>query len=122
MTEKTYIVSNLSKKVRVKTKIEVAKTKLEQTRGLMFRNKIVPMLFVFPKEGNYPIHSFFVPDKFDAVYLSKSLQVQEIFRAIPPNTWLVVPSKKSKFLLELPCELSLRLKIEVADILGLEEC
>ncbi|MEM4348452.1 MAG: DUF192 domain-containing protein [Candidatus Anstonellaceae archaeon] len=118
----TYIVSNLSKKIHLKMKMEVAKTRLQQMRGLMFRKEIIPMLFIFESEGKHPIHSFFVPACFDAIYLSKEFVVREIFRRIQPNTLLICPSENAKFLLELPCKLSSRLKIEVGDVLRLEEC
>ena len=86
-------------------------------RGLMFRDEIVPILFVFGAPGIFPIHSYFVRKEFDAVYLAADGTVTEIFRKIPPNTALVKPKRISNFLLELPVEMTDMLCIEAGDVL-----
>lgn len=95
--------------------MEIADTEMERMRGLMFRKKIVPILFVFGYEGIFPIHSYFVVDIFDAIYVAKDGTVNEIYRRIPPSTALVKPKKNSTYLLELPCDMTDRLKIEEGD-------
>ncbi len=110
-----HLLSNLSKKKSEKIRMETADTAFERMRGLMFREKIIPILFVFDSDGIYPIHSNFVKAPFDAVYLSSDGEALEIFRRIPPNTSLVMPKKKARYLLELPMELTDRLKIEEGD-------
>lgn len=93
--------------------LEVADTPLSRMRGLMFRDKIVPILFKFDSSGKWAIHSNFVKAEFDAVYLSSDGTVVEMFRRIPPNTQLVSPKKDAKYLLELPVELTDSLGIKV---------
>ncbi|MCX8197342.1 MAG: DUF192 domain-containing protein [Candidatus Micrarchaeota archaeon] len=117
-----FVIFNYSKKKKVKAHMEVAKNFFQRMRGLMFRKTVVPLLFVFEKEGKHPIHSFFVSGAFDAVYLDSKRRVQEIRRKVAPNTPLIMPQKDAKFLLELPSWMTARLKIERGDKIGWEEC
>jgi len=81
--------------------IEVAGTFFAHMRGLMFRRKIVTLLFVFDTEAVHDIHSFFVFGKFDAIYLDERMNVVEVFTAISPFAYLAT-HKPSKYLLETP--------------------
>ncbi len=110
-----YLVANASKGKSMEIPLEIADTEFSRMRGLMFREKVVPILFVFGFEGKFPIHSHFVAAEFDAVYLSSGGIVTEVFRKIPPNTTLVSPKKDSSHLLELPVEITDRLQIKAGD-------
>ena len=112
-----YEIANVTKKKRVKAGLEIADTDFKRVRGLMFRNEIVPILFVFGYDGIFSIHSYFVKKEFDAVYLAKDGRVNEVYRRIPPNIALVLPKKKSSFLLELPVKMTDALCIEEGDVL-----
>jgi len=110
-----YSLSNISKKKSEKISLEIADNEFSRMRGLMFRKKIIPILFIFGYEGKFPIHSHFVKAEFDAIYVSQGGTVVEVFRRIPPEQDRISPQKDSSFLLELPPELTDRLKIEVGD-------
>jgi uncharacterized membrane protein (UPF0127 family) len=110
-------IENVAKKKSVKAGLEIADTDFKRVRGLMFRDEIVPILFVFGFNGIFSIHSYFVKKEFDAVYLASDGTVNEVFRRIPPNTALVSPKKKSSFLLELPVKMTDALCIEEGDVL-----
>ncbi|MFA6907484.1 MAG: DUF192 domain-containing protein [Candidatus Micrarchaeia archaeon] len=112
-----HTITNLTKKKSVKADLETADTDFKRVRGLMFRDEIVPILFVFGYDGIFSIHSYFVKKEFDAVYLHADGEVAEVFRRIPPNTALVSPKKKSSFLLELPVKMTDALCIEAGDVL-----
>ena len=62
-------------------------------------NKEKNILFVFDEEKEHPIHSFFVPYSFDAVYLDRNMNVLEIFR-VKPWEWKISNKKPAKYLLE----------------------
>jgi uncharacterized membrane protein (UPF0127 family) len=111
-----YELSNLTKKKSEVILLEIADNDFARMRGLMFRDRIVPILFVFGYEGKFPIHSHFVKDVFDAVYVSKEGRVVEVFRRIPPNTNIVSPKKDASFLVELPCDITDRLGIDEGDL------
>ena len=112
-----HIITNTTKKKSIKADLEMADTDFKKVRGLMFRDEIVPILFVFGYDGIFSIHSYFVKKEFDAVYLAEDGEVNELYRRIPPNTALVSPKKKSSFLLELPVKMTDKLCIEEGDVL-----
>jgi uncharacterized membrane protein (UPF0127 family) len=109
------LLSNISKKKSAKISMEIADTAFSRMRGLMFREKVVPILFIFDKEGIYPIHSKFVPAEFDAIWLSPNGTAVDVIRKIPPNKTLITPEAAALYLLELPPEITDRLKIGEGD-------
>lgn len=114
-SQSDYAISNLSKKKSEKISLEIADNDFSRMRGLMFRDKIIPILFIFGYEGKFPIHSHFVKAEFDAIYVSQGGTVVEVFRRIAPEQDRISPQKVASFLLELPPELTDRLKIGVGD-------
>ncbi len=83
---------------------KVAKNLLERALGLIAAGK-TNLLFVFPSPGIYPIHSFFVPFSFTAVYLDENFRVVDVFR-VEPFSAFVCNTKPAKYLLECvePCK------------------
>ncbi len=106
-------IINLSTRRRIRVKLETADTMLSRMRGLMFRKKPASILFVFPSMGIYPIHSFFVPFEFDAVYLDKEWRVSGLFERIRPFVPLVSPPNPSLMLLELAAGASRKLGLKL---------
>ncbi len=90
---------------------EIADSLFSRARGLMFRKNSKRILFIFNKEGIYPIHSYFVFFKFDAIYLDKNMKIVEIFKGVKPFTALIKPSKKAMYLLEMEVESVKNLKL-----------
>ena len=113
-----YEISDLSKKTSEKAYMEIADNAATRMRGLMFRDRIIPILFIFGSEGKYAIHSNFVIAEFDAIYLSPNRTVVEMFRKIAPATQRVSPTKEALYLLELPMDVTGRLNISVGDNLS----
>ena len=72
----------------------------QKMRGLMFRKKIIPILFDFFKDGVYAIHSFFVPGPFYAIYISSSGEVVDKFRVVPKEVHRQ-NSTPARYLLEI---------------------
>jgi len=116
-----YEIANAARKKRVSAELEIADTDFSRMRGLMFRDRIIPILFTFGGPGLFPIHSHFVKYEFDAVYLSPEGRVVEVFRKVPPNTNLVSPTKVAGYLLELPVDVFDELKIGEGDSLAWKE-
>ncbi len=83
-----------------KLECENAFTTLQKIRGLMFRKKIVPLIFDFNYEGVHGIHSFFVCAPFYAIYLSSAGKVTDKFR-VCPNTAYRKNSFPARYLLEV---------------------
>jgi len=104
-------ITNLSTSKSASAQIGICNSPQSRARGLMFRKKCIPLFFMFDKEGIYPIHSFFVPFEFDAIYLDKDYKINKIFRQIRPFTKYVANTQPAKYLLELPCNFPLQMKI-----------
>ena len=79
---------------------ERADTSLKRATGLMFANRRKNILFVFAYPGTHPIHAFFVPYVFHAVYLDAKLCVVDVLK-VKPWTKLVQSRQLASFLLEI---------------------
>jgi uncharacterized membrane protein (UPF0127 family) len=94
-------IVNRTKDVVLAHSFEECKSWWEQTRGLMFRKEVVPLVFVFSKEQTLKLHSWFCPDNIDLVFLDENWEVVELQQEWEP--WSSYSSQKpSMFLLELP--------------------
>jgi uncharacterized membrane protein (UPF0127 family) len=66
--------------------------------GLMFRRESTPLLFVFNKEKNLSIHSFFCRP-FKAIWLDDKMNVT---KTLTIKKWRANFSGRGKYLLEIP--------------------
>jgi uncharacterized membrane protein (UPF0127 family) len=80
--------------------VEVMDTILKKARGLMFKKKSPPLLFVFNKEKSLNIHSFFCKP-FTAIWLDKNFNATKFVKAVPNK---INYSGKGMYLLEVPKE------------------
>ena len=113
------LIQNLDSKKSMRVRLEPADTMLSRMRGLMFRQKPASILFTFPSEAVYPIHSFFVPFEFDAVYLDASGRVSGVFHCVKPFVPFLCPPKPSLCLLELEAGAAKRLGIKMGHRLSI---
>jgi uncharacterized membrane protein (UPF0127 family) len=112
------MIKNFRSKKKSNLAVEMLSTPFARSRGLMFRKKAVPLLFVFDSIGIYPIHSLFVFFPFDSIYLSKDFVVNELYESVPPFLPLLTPKVPSKYLLELPAGFAKKLSIKKGDALS----
>ncbi|MBW2970409.1 DUF192 domain-containing protein [Candidatus Woesearchaeota archaeon] len=90
----------------------------QQTRGMMFRKEVVPLLFAFPKEQIVKLHSWFCPDHMDLVFLDENWEVVELQPEWPP--WSSYsPGKPFMFLLELPGGTIYRSNTQLGDVINI---
>lgn len=90
------------KKIKVKGKFveaEVCDTILSRARGLMFRKKSKPLLFVFKKPARRAIHSFFC-QPFHAIWMMNGKIIEE--REVKPFSFSIKPKQSFTHLLEIP--------------------
>jgi uncharacterized protein len=113
-------ITNISRKKKSDAAVEALNSPFSRTRGLMFRKKAIPLLFIFDSVGIYPIHSLFVFFPFDAIYLSENFAVNEIYESVPMFKLLLTPALPSKYLLELPAGAAQELSIKKGDVLSVE--
>lgn len=69
-------------------------------RGLMFRKRAEPLVFIFSRPTKTSIHSFFVKQKFLVIWLLKG-QVVDV-KIVRPWTARVVAKQRFDRLLEIP--------------------
>ncbi len=88
----------------------------QQTRGMMFRKEVVPLVFVFPREKIIKLHSWFCPGNMDLIFLDESWEVVEL-----QHDWSTrstyTPQRPFMFLLELPSGTIFRTGTQVGDVL-----
>lgn len=83
---------------KTKISVEVCDTTWKKFRGLMFRKKSPPLLFIFNKESTLSIHSLFcIP--FKAIWLDDKKQVTKTEIVVSPRLHI---SGRGKYLLEIP--------------------
>lgn len=89
-------------KIKIRGKIieaEICDTTWKRARGLMFRKKSLPLLFVFKKPTCQGIHSFFCKP-FKAVWLNKNKIIEEkIVKSFSLNVKPTMPFTK---IVEIP--------------------
>ncbi|MFZ5955459.1 MAG: hypothetical protein ACOYT4_03460 [Nanoarchaeota archaeon] len=85
---------------RKKLNAEACQSIWSKFRGLMFKKKSGPLLFIFNKDKEILIHSFFC-SPFTAIWIgsdNKATKIQDI------NSWNICFSGFGKYLLEIPRE------------------
>lgn len=93
-----------TKKIKLKGKVieaEVCDTAWKQARGLMFRKKSKPLLFIFSKPTQQSIHSFFCKP-FRAIWLNENKIIDE--KVVKPFSFSVKPRELFTELVEIPLE------------------
>ena len=108
-------IINKSKDSLLAGSFEECRTWWEQTKGMMFRKQVVPLLFAFPREQVVHLHSWFCPDNMDLVFLDENWEVVEL-----QPEWDTYSSysssKKFMFLLELPRGTIYKTGTQVGDV------
>ena len=92
----TYKIGTTTKTINAKPLTTI----LQKTRGLMFKSKSPPLLFIFNKQKKLTIHSFFCRP-FTAIWLDKNKRATKIENIKP---WMLNVSGKGKYLLEIPTQ------------------
>ena len=87
-----------SKKKEFILNVKECKTIWSKFSGLMFRKTSPPLLFIFSKEKNLSIHSFFCKP-FKAIWLDDNKQITQI---VDVKKWKSSMSGRGKYLLEIP--------------------
>ncbi len=89
----TYFIEGKKKKLKIKK----CDTLLKKFLGLMFHKNSPPLLFVFDREKNLQIHSFFCKP-FKAIWLDEKMRATKI---VDVKNWKICLSGRGKYLLEI---------------------
>ncbi|MBS3147656.1 DUF192 domain-containing protein [Candidatus Woesearchaeota archaeon] len=108
-------IMNVSKDSTIADSALQCRTFWEQTRGMMFREEVVPLLFVFSAPQRVHLHSWFCPAGMDLVLLNDAWEVIEL-----KSEWEKRSSfssaRECSFLLELPMGTIAQTRTEVGDV------
>jgi len=84
--------------------VEVARTGLALTLGLMFRRSLAPdsgLLLCFPRAADWSIHMWFVRFPLDIVFLDQDGEIVHI-KSARPGGWPFRAGQPVRYALELP--------------------
>jgi len=108
------MIKNLTKKTILAKKYKICRSIFSKSLGLMLSTKPKTLIFIFKKEKINPLHMLFVFYPIDVLFLDKNKIVVEIKENFQPFTFHT-PSKKSKYILELPKDTIKKSKTEIGD-------
>lgn len=94
---------------QISVNIELADNFLSRALGLMFRTRLENnqgMLFVFNKQGHYPLWMLFTFIPLEALFISADGTIVEIIQLSPHDLTSKVSSDKAQYILELPAGFS----------------
>lgn len=108
-------IINRTKDIVLASSFEECTSFWQQTRGMMFRKEVVPLVFRLPKEKVISLHSWFCPDNMDLVFLDENWEVVEMHSEWPPRS-SYSPRRSFMFLLELPAGTIWKTNTQVGDL------
>jgi uncharacterized protein len=78
-----FVLTNLTRRTRLASSVEVADTGAKRSRGLLGRSGLGPgeALWIVPCEA---VHTFGMQFAIDLVYLDRQLRIRKIRRRVPP--------------------------------------
>ncbi len=114
------MIYNFTKEKIIAINYKICKNILSQIRGEMFRKEIIPLVFEFNKEQKIGLHSWFVKEPFDVIFLNNSWEVVELIHEFMPKTHYT-PKKKAMFILEMPAGTIAQADIDIGDVIHIKK-
>jgi len=108
------MIKNTTRKTILAEEYKICKNIFSKSLGLMLSTKPKTLIFIFKKEKINPLHMLFVFFPIDVLFLDKNKKVAEIKENFQPFTFHT-PSKKSKYIIELPKDSVKNSKTEIND-------
>lgn len=90
---------------------------LAKTFGLMLKNHITPLVFVFRRERIIPIHTLLVRKPIDLVYLDRQMKVVDLKENLMPYRFYT-PKARALYVLELPAGFIGNSRTSVGDLVN----
>ena len=108
--------------LKINNKVITKETKIcasvaSKALGLMFSRRIKDkaLVFVNAQEEFVPLHMLFVFQTIDILFLDSNKRIVELKRDFKPFT-MYIPTKKAKFVIELPQDTVRKKKIKAGDM------
>ena len=110
------MIYNYTKQTIIAEEYKLCESIFSKIRGQMFRKKIIPMVFVFNKEQRIDLHSWFVKEPIDIIYINSAWEVVEMVHEFMPRK-IHKPKKKAMYVLEMPAGTIAQTDTEVGDVI-----
>ncbi|MBW3004667.1 DUF192 domain-containing protein [Candidatus Woesearchaeota archaeon] len=111
------MIKNTTKKTVIARYCKKRRNILAKTFGLMLKNNITPLMFIFRKEKIVPIHTLLVRKPIDLVYLDRQMKVVDIKENLLPYRFYT-PKARAMYVLELPAGFIGKSRTSVGDLVN----
>lgn len=111
------MIENTTKKTVIARYCEKRKNILSKTFGLMLKNQISPLLFIFKREKIIPIHTLLVKKPIDLVYLDRQMKVVDLKTDLLPYRFYT-PKARAMYVLELPAGSISKSRTSMSDLVN----
>ena len=95
------MIRNTTKRTVIARDFKKCKNIFSKAFGLMLKNNITPLVFVFYREKFVPIHTLLVMRPIDLIYLDRNMTVVDLKENMVPYRFYT-PKSRAMYLLELP--------------------
>ena len=95
------MIKNVTKGTVLAGQCRICSNFLTRSIGLMFARKMTPTVLAFSNETSAGIHTFFVKQYLDVLFLNDHWEVVDLVEGLQPGR-TYTPKKKAMFVVELP--------------------
>ncbi|MBW2973124.1 DUF192 domain-containing protein [Candidatus Woesearchaeota archaeon] len=111
------MIRNITKKTEIAKDFKKCRSILSKAFGLMLKNNITPLVFMFKKEKSIPIHTLLVRKPIDLIYLNRQMKVVDLKESLLPYRFYT-PKRRAMFVLELPAGFISRSRTSIGDLVN----
>ena len=113
------MIYNYTKQTVIAEKYKICRSFWAKLRGQMFRKEILPMVFIFGKEQKIDLHSWFVKESLDLVFVNSAWEVVELVHEFMPKKFYK-PKNKAMYVLEMPAGKIAQCDIDRGDVIHMK--
>ncbi len=96
-------IKNVTRNVLIAKDVVWLDTFLGHARGLMFKARITPHVLAFCSEHRTSLHTFFVAEPIDVIFVNKKKEVCELKEHFVPYSFYK-PKYAAQYIIELPAK------------------
>jgi uncharacterized membrane protein (UPF0127 family) len=111
------VIKNTTKKTVIAKYCKKRRNIFAKTFGLMLKNNIAPLMFIFRREKIVPIHTLLVRKPIDLVYLDRQMEVVDLKEHLLPYRFYT-PKARAMYVLELPAGFISKSRTAVGDLVN----
>ncbi|MEA2037925.1 MAG: DUF192 domain-containing protein [Nanoarchaeota archaeon] len=111
------MLKNESNNKNLSREVDICRSILSKSLGLMFSKIGKSLVFIFDKEKIISLHMFFVFYPIDVLFLDRNKKIVEIKENFKPFKFYL-PKKRAKFVVELPYGIVKKTRTQIGDIIS----